>query len=206
MQEQREIFKKLKAVLTDELPGQQAQWQMATQGRKQRRFVHKRTAAVLIALYPSNDGWHFPLIKRADDGYVHSGQVGLPGGKIEEGESIIEAAMREAQEEVGLNPQFVNVAGNLTALPIPVSCNLVYPVIGVLEHEPAWNLNPREVQELLLVNVDDLLDENNRMEETWQFSQGPRLVPFFKLQDHKVWGATAMILSEFVELMRRVGE
>ena len=195
---------KLKTTLTEKLPGEAAQWQMATQGRKLQQFEHKHSAAVLIALYPAIDGWRFPLIRRVDDGYVHSGQIGFPGGRIEAGESIVDAALREAYEEIGLEPQLAYVVGRLTALPIPVSGNLVHPVVCVLDDEPTWQQNPREVQELLSVKVIDLLNDANKVVETWQFRKEPRLVPFFLLNDQKVWGATAMMLSEFREVIGEI--
>jgi 8-oxo-dGTP pyrophosphatase MutT (NUDIX family) len=164
--------------------------------------MHRSSAAVMISLYKDDNQWRFPLIKRVEDDYVHSGQVGLPGGRIEEGESIIEAALRETEEEIGIKANNIEVIGTLTELQIPVSDFLVHPVVGIMNCEPEWVIEYREVAEVFTVSVDDVCNPDIMKSEIRQFKRGPVRVPYFLLHKHKVWGATAMILSEFRELLK----
>jgi hypothetical protein len=138
-----------------------------------------------------------PLIRRVEDDYAHSGQVGLPGGRAEKGENAVETALREAWEEVGILPDSVEVCGRLSTLPIPVSQFKVAPVIGVLAMEPDWVIEDREVDELLLIKVADLMDPTCIQAEQRIMGGKRWTIPYFALAEHKVWGATAMILSEF---------
>jgi hypothetical protein len=187
----RTLIARLRTVLSEPLPGAEAHSLMATEGRKLRIFEHRHTAAVLISLFQADSGWRFPLIQRVEDGFVHSGQIGFPGGRVESGESTVDAAS-------------VKVIGQLSPLPIPVSGNLVHPVVGVIGSEPVWRVNHGEVRSMFTVAVKDVLSDDHVQVEIWQFSMGPRRVPFFHLDGHKVWGATAMILSEFRVVMNRI--
>ncbi|MDP8241184.1 MAG: CoA pyrophosphatase [Candidatus Hatepunaea meridiana] len=196
---------KLKNALARPLPGSASQNKMAPEGRHRKSFEKRYSAAVLIALFQDDNRWRFPLIQRAEDGYVHSGQIGFPGGSIESGEIQVEAALREADEEIGLNPDAVNVIGQLSPLPIPVSKFLVYPVVGIVNEEPEWDINRSEVQSIFTVSIDDIMNPGNINRETRQLASGLKIVPFFHLGGFKVWGATAMMLSEFkvvIETMR----
>ncbi len=193
---------KLKSSLSQPLPGMSAQRTMSPGKRRQYEpTVLYDQAAVLIALYQENDRYYFPLIHRTKDEYVHSGQVALPGGRIEPDESIIEAALREANEEIGLDSKQVEVIGELSHLPIPISRFMVYPVVGVVSGVPDLKSNPDEVQTILITSVDQLLNPISMKEETWMLSGRSQQVPFFYLNEMKVWGATAMILSELKEII-----
>ncbi|MCF7801936.1 MAG: CoA pyrophosphatase [Candidatus Marinimicrobia bacterium] len=154
-------------------------------------------AAVLIALFPKENTWYFPLIRRVVDGFAHSGQIALPGGRIETGETVEGAALREAEEEVGLVRPGVEVLGKLSPLPIPVSGYLVNPVVGVMQSEPRWRPQPGEVADIFTASVQDLMDESNRTTEMRHFRDKRYTVPYFNFKPHKVWGATAMIIAEF---------
>lgn len=196
-----DLPKSLQAALSYPLPGPAAQEIMAPVGRNQIPFIHQHSAAVLIALFQQDDQWRFPLIKRVEDEFVHSGQVGLPGGRIEATETPVKTALREANEEVGLNPDTVRIIGQLTPLPIPVSKFLVFPVVGVVNEQPQWNKNSREVESIFTVSLDDICEAQNVKIEPWHISIGLSRVPFFHLGEHKVWGATAMILSELKSVL-----
>jgi len=200
-----QLSAQLKRILHDDLPGFQAQTEMMPEGRvKLTQYTDLDQAAVLIALYPQDGQFCFPLIRRVTDQYAHSGQVGLPGGRFEDNESAEEAALREAWEEIGIPTSTVRVCGHLSPLPIPVSGYLVNPVVGVLEAEPEWCIQEREVAALLNVPVQELLAPENIQAEVRRFSGRSWSIPYFNLAEQKVWGATAMILAEFRRILDRL--
>jgi 8-oxo-dGTP pyrophosphatase MutT (NUDIX family) len=139
------------------------------------------------------------LIRRSQDGFTHSGQIALPGGHQEAGESPEETALREAEEEIGLSGDRIRILGLLTPLPIPVSRHLVQPVLGFLENVPKLTPDPREVDHIFSVAVADLIRAAIRIEVR---REGDRRqdIPYFHLEQHQIWGATAMILNEFRRL------
>lgn len=193
----------LKASLNEQLPGWDAQRLMIPEGRGTLPVSENlRPAAVLIALYKKSNSWVFPLIKRSSDGLAHSGQVALPGGRQDGNESTIETALREAWEEVNIDAEDVQVIGKLSPLPIPVSGHLVYPVIGYLTAAPELVPDPREVAEIFTVSVQDLKQIDIQIERR-EFRQQQWDIPYLEIKGHKVWGATAMILSEFREILTK---
>lgn len=192
----------LRLCLTKPLPGKEAQMMMAPSARPPEDSVEYRDASVLIALYPHEQSWWFPLILRVEDGYPHGGQISLPGGRLEEGETIVEAALREAEEEVGISVDSVEVLGRLTPLAVPVSGYMVSPVVGLLPERPHFTPQPSEVQEILEVNVQDLVDDQRKRVEEWTFFGKPSTVPMFDIGGSTVWGATAMMLGELREMLR----
>lgn len=165
-----------------------------------------RRAAVLIPLYPdpTTGALTLLLIRRTPDPGVHSGQVGFPGGAWEPGDLDDAAtALREACEEVGLCSA-VSVIGCLTPLYIPPSRYRVTPVIGCLAARPTWTPNPLEVAALLELSLPDLLDDSRKQAEDWPLFGRTYRVPFYIVGGHKVWGATALMLSELEMRLRAV--
>ena len=160
-----------------------------------------RDASVLVALFPREDEWRLPLIVRTDDGGIHAGQVALPGGALLGDETLEDAALREAHEEVGLAPGKVTLLGRLSTLPIPVSRFRVTPVIGTLAREPEWKLNADEVESLFTISLDTLSDESLWRSEERQFGEQTVNIPYLALGGEKVWGATAMVLAELAALL-----
>ncbi len=167
--------------------------------------ANARPAGVLILLYPNHDEWYFALMKRVEDGLIHSGQISLPGGSQEAGESIRETALREACEELGAACAEVDVLGQLSTLYIQPSNFLVTPTVGVVDHRPDFRLEAREVRELIEVPLSMLFDPSVIKREPWMLRDGQVEVPFFQIGAHKVWGATAMILSEFKMVLAESG-
>lgn len=160
-----------------------------------------RDAGVLLLLYLRNGRLHLVLTRRAAHLPNHKGQISLPGGARESGESIEETALREAHEELNLAPADIQVLDRLTPLYIPPSNYCIHPVVGYTPSRPAFRPDPHEVAEILEVPLAKLLDPATVQEEDWQL-RGMRVrVPFFAVGGHKVWGATAMVLAEFVELI-----
>ena len=160
-----------------------------------------RDASVLVALFPKEGKWRLPLIVRTDDGGIHAGQVALPGGALLEDETIEDAALREAHEEVGLSPERVTLLGRLSTLPIPVSRFQVTPVIGTLAIEPEWKLSEQEVESIFTISLNTLSDESRWRSEERQFGEQTVTIPYLALGGEKVWGATAMVLAEIAALL-----
>ncbi|CAG0927844.1 hypothetical protein TFLX_00655 [Thermoflexales bacterium] len=197
----------IRAALQKPLPGLAAQIRFAPREAHRLESLHvpppatARVAGVLILLYPHEGEWHFPLIKRVEDGLVHSGQVSLPGGSQEPGESLRETALREAWEEIGVTAAEVEVIGQLSTLYIPPSNFLVTPTVGCVERRPDFHGDPREVAELIEVPLRALFDRAVVKREPWILREITVDVPFYHIGSHKVWGATAMILSELSQLL-----
>ncbi len=203
------LIRTLEEKLRNPLPGIEAQYKMAhvIRQRYDPAPPHARKAGVLALFYPEASGWHIVLIERAsshpDD--RHGGQIGFPGGKFEEGDgALARTALREAQEEVGVNPEEVRLIGQLTDLYIPVSNFLVKPFVGYTLRKPDFRPQPSEVRSILEVPFDLLASPAARRKTDLQLAPNITLrnVPYFDLFDKVVWGATAMILSELLEVMR----
>ena len=197
----------LKAALERPRPGLPAQLEMAPMPRPG-TVAYPDTpegsvpAAVLILIYPKNGTPHIVFIRRPSHSVHHKDQIAFPGGQIEGAETPVEAALREAKEEVGVHPDLVVVAGSLTPLYIPPSGYCVAPVVGLAADIPAFVPFPEEVSEILEVPLAHLLDPATVQRETWRLERGDVAVPFYAFGEHKIWGATAMILSEFLAVIR----
>lgn len=196
----------LRSDLHGDLPGRVAQARMAPKPRGDGVFPDApqpdtRQGGVLVLLYPQDGRLFTPLILRPTYRGVHSGQVGFPGGGREESDAdLVVTALREAYEEVGIDPQQVEVLGQLTPLYVIASNYLVQPTVGWASERPLFHPDPYEVADLLEIPLADLLDENNRRIEVWQLRGHAVQVPFFAVQGQTIWGATAMMLSEFLAL------
>ena len=162
-----------------------------------------KPAAVLIVLYPEQNDLGFVLIQRNSYEGVHSDQIGLPGGRQENGETFLETALRETNEELGINPDQINVLGNLTPIYIPPSDYHVHPFVGYMKQRPTLIPDPREVAAVIETSVSELLDETLKSEHDVSV-QGLKLnVPYYDIQGHKCWGATAIMLAEFEGRIRQ---
>lgn len=166
------------------------------------RQGHPRQGAVLLLLYRKEGTTHLVLTRRRDDLNSHAGQISFPGGRREAAETLEQAALRETREEVGIHPAAVSILGPLTPLYIPPSDFEVHPFVGWHEQAPVFVPQPAEVAEILEVPLPLLLARETRRQETWERSGLSLEVPFYNIGTHKVWGATAMMLSEFVERVR----
>lgn len=196
----------LRRDLADPLPGPAAQFGMAprprTGGEQQDPpRPDARLSAVLALFYPANGVLHIPLILRPTYRGVHSGQVSLPGGGRESFDAdLVQTALREAHEEIGVPPAGVSILGQLSPLYISASNHIVYPCVGWMGHRPEFRTDPLEVAMLIEAPLSAFQDPNNRHTEVWQLRGRTALVPFFRIQDQIIWGATAMMLSELLEL------
>lgn len=161
-----------------------------------------RPGGVLLLLYPHRRHLHLVLTRRADTLSNHKGQISLPGGQRDPGETPEVTALREVHEELGIAPDRVDVLGRLTPLYIPPSNYCIYPVVGYVAERPSFRPNPAEVADVIEVPVPALLNPDTVREEEWTLRDESVRVPYFAVAGHKVWGATAMVLAEFVELLR----
>lgn len=187
-----------------------AQRQMSPQPRVLRRSENligqPRQASVLLLLFPTDAGLTFVLTRRGEfPGDVHSGQISFPGGSREDGETPIQTALRETQEELGLTDP-IRILGSLTPLYIAPSDFQVQPLVGYTENYPLWHPDPVEVAEVVECPVKWLLDETRKVIEDWDLNGYTLRVPWYNVHGHRVWGATAIILSEFEQRLRRVLE
>jgi len=164
-----------------------------------------RPAAVILLLYQENDQWHLPLIVRPDTMQLHAGQIGFPGGLIEPGENSAAAALRELGEELGISVSGVRLLGRLSPLYLFVTHFAVEAWVGVVEELPPLSPNPDEVAEVLRVPVAHLLDPANigirRREHRGLSFQAPH----YQWENHQIWGATSMMLCEFLALAEPLG-
>lgn len=190
------------------LPGRDAQLKMSSLVRIQELLRltpsdDARLSSVLILFYPFAGKIWFTLIQRPDYKGVHGGQISLPGGKSEDtDESLIFTALREAQEEIGIIPAQVQIAGTLTEMYIPPSNFIVTPVVGFQMNRPEFRADPTEVAEIIEIKLDDLLDDTRVTRKKMRLVAGITLkVPAFYIDGHVIWGATAMILSELKEII-----
>jgi len=196
----------VRAALRGLLPGLEAQITMAPRPRpfSPPPGVKARQAGVLLLLYPMHGVLHLVLTVRTASLNHHSGQISLPGGGWEEEDASFQAtALREAQEEIGIVTDTLELLGSLTPLYVPPSHNIVHPFVAHTPQRPAFQPDPQEVAELLEVPLRLLLDPATRREEDWMWRGEPLHVPFYAVGEHKVWGATAIILAEFLELVKR---
>jgi len=163
-----------------------------------------RLGGVLLLLYCLENELHLVLTRRREDLPSHAGQISFPGGRREQSETLVETALRETCEEVGICPEKLTVLGRLTPLYIYPSDYEVHPYVAwyVNGERPTFSPSPDEVAQIIEVPVRLLLDPDLRTEEMWTIRGYELLVPFFAIEEHKVWGATAMMLSEFLERLR----
>src|SRR5262249_22199181 len=160
-----------------------------------------RNAAGLLLLFPVDDRAHLVLTQRAHTLERHGGQISLPGGVIDPGETFERAALREAHEEIGLASDAVRVLGQLTPIDIPVSGFRLHPVVAEMTERPTLRPSDREVARILEIAVDEFLRPSSVRSSVRERDGIQVTVPVFHVGGVEIWGATAMVLAEFLALL-----
>ncbi len=193
--------------LTD-FDGRYAQMLMAPRPRTLVRPMemsgHPLQGGVLVLIYPLDGQLAFALTRRTDTVDNHRGQISLPGGRRDPGETLTETAVRETCEELGVCLDGSRILGRLLPLYIPPSDFEIHPFVACHDTRPDFAPAPAEVAELLEVTLARLLEPAARCTEDWMIRGLEVRVPFYDLSGHKVWGATAMVLSELEHRLRAV--
>jgi 8-oxo-dGTP pyrophosphatase MutT (NUDIX family) len=205
-----EVVARLRAALLAPLPGAMAQDRLSPRPRRVWPTTFDpakvRHAACLVLLFPRDGRAHLVLTLRADTLGRHGGQVSLPGGVIEPGESFEQAALREAQEEIGLAASEVQTLGALTPVDIPVSGFRLHPIVAAAADRPALHASDGEVARILEVPLEQLIDPARLVWRTSRRDDRDVAVPAFVVDGIDIWGATAMVLAELLALLGEGGQ
>ena len=204
-------IEKLESLLNAELPGLAAQLKMAPQFRKEELRNYKlegkgKKSAVLILFNPFAEDLSIILTKRSAHLKHHRGQVSFPGGRVDKADKDdISTALRETHEEIGINPEDIKVLGRLSRLIIPPTNFDVCPIVGILTKSPSYLLSLDEVESVVEVPIVQLLDKQNTKQKlfTTSSSGNHRKAPYYDVMGLEIWGATAMIISELVEVLKK---
>jgi 8-oxo-dGTP pyrophosphatase MutT (NUDIX family) len=204
----QDFKERLKAALASDLPGSNSHLKMASQVRRGgMKFKYDPSSAVpssvLILLFPGDDSLHTVFILRQTYNGVHSGQVSFPGGRKEpEDRDLVATALREAAEEVNIDPSKVEVLGTLSEMYIPPSNFLVLPVVGYSDSKPDFSPDETEVAEIIETDLEFLFNENKKKETTLNVRGTVIDTPYYDVKSKVIWGATAMILSELEDIIK----
>ncbi|HIB61003.1 MAG TPA: CoA pyrophosphatase [Candidatus Marinimicrobia bacterium] len=200
------LSQKLQIRLINNLPGKDEQWRMRVTSDKSYNFDNTEEdaiqSAVLILLYEENGVICFTLTERTQTVEHHRGQISLPGGARETDEKLSSTAIRETQEEIGIYADDVDLIGALSPLFVPVTGFIINPFVGIINANFDPQPAPEEVETVISVHVNELLNDDNELQEKRNLRGYDVNIPYFLLSGHKVWGATAMILSEFKTVLK----
>ncbi len=192
------------------LPGLSAQKLMSPNNRvTTAEYLEKnpsyKTSCVMLLLYPDDkEQTHLIMIERADGNRTHSGQISFPGGRREmDDASLIDVALRETYEEIGVNPSTIKILGELTELYIPVSNFLVHPFVGMLDKLPDFVPSTAEVKNVLSPELNLFLNHDGKSNHDFKSYDGKIFnAPYYSFQEYKIWGASAMMISEVCALLK----
>ncbi len=196
----------LKKRLREKLPGLMAHSQMTNDMRVREMMLkdkNPRKAGVLILIYRHEDSLQIPMIMRPIYNGVHSGQMAFPGGRFEKTDKdLIETALRETHEEIGVKKERHHVIGTLTDLYIPPSNTMVTPVIALAQNKPRFVPDPREVAAIHEFSINDFLNPNNIQEVNIAIAANYKIkTPGFVINGNIIWGASAMMMNEFLHVL-----
>jgi len=205
-----DFSERLKQALQQPLPGIRAHERMMSYKRPSAEDAVKidpehRKGSVLVHFYPNDKEIFVSLMLRNTYNGTHSGQVSFPGGKNELNETPAEAALREANEELGIEPGTIEILGQLSPVYIPPSRFMVTPVVGINSLRPEFKLDPYEVAQLIEAPLSLLMDDAIESEEDIHLQQYGITIkaPCYRINGHTIWGATAMMICELKEVLSR---
>ena len=200
-----QFINQLKLQLDQPLPGKDAQSIMMIKPKPiLRNKIDTKTvklSAVLILLFFKNDNWHFFLTKRSQNVNHHKGQISLPGGIIEENESLQETALRETEEEIGIPSQDIQLIGRLSPFYVPVSNFKISPFVGWIEKKPRIKAYDGEVEKVFSVSINKFILKSTQKVKNDKLNGEMVKIPYFDIDNEMVWGATSIILSEFKNII-----
>lgn len=205
------FYQDLKSAISKSLPGKTAHLKMAPALRSEKYMSPNgsyKKASVHLTVFEKDSEPHLIFIKRAsvikED--KHSGQIGFPGGQVEESDKSLEdCALRETNEELGLNLSKIELLGPMTPIYVYVSNFMVYPFVGIYHGDPEYILQKSEVDYVIEAPISDFLDDSIIKTKDIQIRQGIlKDVPFYDLQGETLWGATAMMTSEFISIIKSI--
>jgi len=198
----------LRETLRGDLSGLEAHQKMLPPGRRMKTDEYElsfvKPSSVLLLLYPEGEQIYICLIKRPATMRHHPGQIGFPGGKVEKEDLSAEmAALREAREEVGIDPSYIEILGKLSELYVEVSKFSIQPFLAWTDHKPEFLVNTDEVEKLILFPLTDFVANETILETELDTFSGRLRVKYYPYNDEIIWGATAMILSELIEILKK---
>lgn len=191
-----------------ELPGRPAQMKMSPEPLDpdvvlpQKKSDTAHPSSVLIPLYPDADNQLHVILTLRTNSIRHAGQISFPGGRREGSETPEETALRETEEEIGVLRDNVQIACSITPLYLHRTDNQITPYVGFLDEEPELIPDPAEVQEAFSIPVQNLMNGENFKTEEWDLAHASFHVPFWTIHEVPLWGATAMMMSELLELYK----
>ena len=194
----------IKKALSQSLPGSASHKKMLPLNRelsvKPDELLRIKHSSVLLLLFAENNELNACLIKRPSHMKHHASQIGLPGGRIEKGETVLETAFRETWEEIGISREKIEILGSLSELYVQVSQFHIHPFVGWIDKKPEFVINKNEVEKTISFPLRLITNSFEEIElETFT---GTLKVPCIRFEDEIIWGATAMILSEFYDVLR----
>ena len=194
------FIEKLKYQLKQELPGEKAQ-QIMSPSLRVNNNTNKPPIknSVLILLYPFDNDIYTVLIKRAKYNGVHGSQISFPGGK----KDLTHTALRETYEEIGVNPDLINIIGQISSIYIPISNYTTQPFIGYTKEKPNFKIDTFEVNSIIKVKISELQENKNKQIGHFTVENQRIEAPYYNANGNKIWGVTAMVLSEFLKIIKQ---
>ncbi|RLD63441.1 MAG: coenzyme A pyrophosphatase [Bacteroidetes bacterium] len=199
------FIERLKYQLSKELPGESAHKIMSPSFRFNNYSSKSPVkSSVLILLYPYNNDIYTVLIKRAEYDGFHSAQISFPGGKYESSDNVLsQTALRETYEEIGIEPELIKIIGPISSIYIPISNYTAQPFIGYVNKKPDFKIDTFEVSNVINVKISELLDNVNKKNGLFKVGNKKIQAPYYNANGNKIWGATAMVLCEFIKIVKQ---